>query len=386
MWLLEKKAFQDLEQARVLGRIPTPEQEQLFLESVATVDSELPRIMSVIGNAAGISIVGILTDAPNWMARYYGGGNTTYSEIRGAIALAESDPKIHEIILNVNSPGGQASSEWIETIDAVNNATKPVRVTVGNMAASAAYGIASQANSIDAQNRFSQIGSVGVVSTHYVDESIVQVTSTSAPKKRPDVTTEEGKAVVRELIDQMEAVFIATISRGRGKGEKEIKRNFGNGALVLADEAIERGMIDSISEQTTQTVTAGATANQTQESIMDLQKLKADHPALYQSVIEDGKKEGVSQERDRVSAHLVLGKASGDMETAMTAIEDGSKMTATIQAKYLAAGMNKNDKKDRKDDGKDADDALDNADDSDDNSDATDLKVAEGVAVLMGAE
>lgn len=68
---------------------------------------------------------------------------------------------------------------------------------------------------------------------------------------------------------------------------------------------------------------------------MDLDTLKAEHPETYRAALAVG----ASEERDRVTAHLTLGQSSGDMDTAIKAVEDGSEMTATLQAKYMAAGM-----------------------------------------------
>lgn len=77
--------------------------------------------------------------------------------------------------------------------------------------------------------------------------------------------------------------------------------------------------------------------NKTEVSIMDLGKLKAEHPAVFAEAVAVG----VAQELDRVSAHLIMGESSGDMATAIAAVTDGSKMTATLNAKYMAAGMKK---------------------------------------------
>jgi len=72
---------------------------------------------------------------------------------------------------------------------------------------------------------------------------------------------------------------------------------------------------------------------------MDLNELKAKHPDLFEKVYNMG----VTAERDRVSAHLIMGSASGEMETAKKAIEDGLGMTETIKAKYAVAALNKQD-------------------------------------------
>ena len=49
-----------------------------------------------------------------------------------------------------------------------------------------------------------------------------------------------------------------------------------------------------------------------------------------------------------------MGSASGDMKTAIAAATDGSAMTSTIQAQYMAAGMNRNDIQNRQEDNVDA--------------------------------
>lgn len=74
------------------------------------------------------------------------------------------------------------------------------------------------------------------------------------------------------------------------------------------------------------------------EQQMDLTTLRAQYPALCVALIA----EGVTQERDRVCAHLHMGDASGAHEVAAEAIREGSGMTMELNAKYLAAGMNRN--------------------------------------------
>ena len=75
---------------------------------------------------------------------------------------------------------------------------------------------------------------------------------------------------------------------------------------------------------------------------MTKQELKAQHPELYTSILEEGSAAATATERDRVVGHLTMGETSGDMKTAIAAITDGSGMTATIQAKYMSAAMNRN--------------------------------------------
>lgn len=91
---------------------------------------------------------------------------------------------------------------------------------------------------------------------------------------------------------------------------------------------------------------------------MTLEELKAQHPELCKELVA----EGVKKERDRVCAHLTLGEASGDLKTAFEAIESGEAMTSTLQAKYMAAGMNRRDREERQSESSSAEKVLSNAD------------------------
>lgn len=70
---------------------------------------------------------------------------------------------------------------------------------------------------------------------------------------------------------------------------------------------------------------------------LDLRTLRSQHPDLFEAAVQ----EGVTQERDRVCAHLTVGEQSGDLKTAFGAIRAGDGMTQTLTATYLAAGMNR---------------------------------------------
>ncbi len=98
---------------------------------------------------------------------------------------------------------------------------------------------------------------------------------------------------------------------------------------------------------------------------MDLETLKAEHPKLYAAILQTGIDTGITRERDRVAAHLTMGTQSGDMKTAMTAIEDGSEMTQKLQATYMAASMNRSDVDARNADDSDAGDGSQDVDDED---------------------
>lgn len=333
MWLISPEAFTPIAAAIKKAKTPTAEQSAQFEASFNGEAYPGERIMSKVGSVAQINVRGVLSREPSWILRFFGGGNTAYSEIISAMDEADRDPTIKEIVLSIDSPGGQTSG-LTQAMDAIKYAKKPVRAQVEGMAASAAYGLASQANSITAMDRGSMVGSVGVKATFYVDPAEVEITSSNAPEKAPDPTTEDGKVMIQKTLDQIESLFISDIAAGRGVSVEKVKSDYGRGGVFLANEALSHGMIDSINENP-RSQSPGADTQTQEAKNMDLQELKAKHPDVYAAAFN----EGVVKERDRVGAHLELGSTSGDMKTAITAVKDGSEMTATLQATYLSAGM-----------------------------------------------
>jgi ClpP class serine protease len=217
-------------------------------------------------------------------------------------------------------------------MDAISASEKPIHTIIVNKAASAAYGLASQSSSINAENDATRVGSVGTVIEMAVPQDTVVIASSNAPNKRPDPRTEEGRAVIQAELDDIANLFSERIARGRGVSIKKINADFGRGGVVLAKDAINRGMIDSIGPQTIK-----KTSGKTPEANMDLNELKSKHPDVYAAAVTDG----VKQERDRVSAHLELGEAYAALDTAIAAVKSGDAMSMAVMAKYVAAGANR---------------------------------------------
>lgn len=315
--------------------------------------------MTVIGRNAVIPIEGILTQKRDYYAAYYGGGNTLYPDVTRSILEANGDPSVDSISLEVGFTPGGSILGMFEAMDAIRASGKPVQAYVKHGALSAGYGLVSQAGRAIAASRATQFGSVGVAYDASVYPYDVRLSSSEAPKKRPDLTTDEGKQVIVEQLDKMHALFAESIAAGRDTSVEKVNKNFGRGALVLAGEAISAGMIDAIAEQ--QLTAAGG---KTEAARMDLTKLKAEYPELYAAIVAEGVAQGIAKERDRVTAHLVLGKESGAMDMAMEAVENGTEMTNTLTAKYIAAGMNKRDINSRQEDDPDTGDIPDTTPDT----------------------
>ncbi len=312
------------------------EQSEKFLAIDRTNGQRL--MQPVSGRTATIEISGVLTPQPDWIAELFLGGNTTYPEIMEALAAADADASVDQIDLLINSPGGNMDGLFA-AMDAIAGTKKPVRAVVESLAASAAYGLASQADEIVATRPTSVVGSIGVVTSRVVSGDVVEITSTNAPNKRPDASTEEGRAVIRAELDELEGEFIAAIANGRGVQTDKVKADFGQGGVMIAKNALAPGMIDGIMSTQTSASGTGTQAKTTESITMTYEEFCAKHPDFHAKA----KAEGAKEARDLVEAHLISGQAGGEagMKIALDAISKNEALTPKLQAQYNTAQIAK---------------------------------------------
>lgn len=326
VWLLDEPIQASIDEARAAGTIISAEQiAQINIECAADVPT-------VKGRKAIIPINGILTNKRDFLAAVFGGGNTLYPDIINAVQKADADPQINETVLAVGATPGGTIAGLFPAMEAIRNSSTPVTAVVEDMALSAGYGLVSQAREIVAMTPVTQLGNVGIVRSYSVDESVIDVTSTKAPKKRNDVTTEEGLAAAREVLDDVHDEFAKAIAIGRGTTADNVNKNYGQGATVIAKKALKAGMITSIfqKQQTDETASQGGE----EVTAMNLEEFKAAHPALYAEAVAIGQ----MTERNRVEQHAKLGEKGGDqgMAIAMKAIKEGTDVES-LQSDYIIA-------------------------------------------------
>jgi ClpP class serine protease len=165
--------------------------------------------------------------------------------------VAEDSADVERHVLLVDSPGGVVSGLG-EAAEGLRASTKPVLAFVTGNCASAAYWLASQANEI-VMDRSSAVGSIGVMASLSRQEATdsngrrsYEIVSSSAPNKRPDPSTEDGRAAIQRDIDAIEAEFIADVAAGRGVSAARVRADFGQGGMLGAALAVEAGMADRI--------------------------------------------------------------------------------------------------------------------------------------------
>ena len=360
-------------------------------EITAIIKSEIVNmgdLFEIKDGIANIPIIGQLSESPAISASLFGFDQTTFGSIIDNINKAENDPTVNKIVFHVDSGGGTVSGTD-QTSMRVKAIKLPTEAHVHNMAASAALWTIINVNKIIAMTPTAEIGSIGVAA-EVLDDSerdkqrgikIHTIVSSGAEEKHIDVSNKSGRDKIKSRLNEIHNIFVSRIAEGRGVSEETVREDFGKGGVLIASEALRVGMIDGIMDgdkmilarkdkkktkataeemkdaieilTESKIVTAtepaeGAGKNIKEVISMTKEEFKTQNPDLYTQVLEEGEQAGIKKERDRVRAHLTMGKASGAIETAVKYIEEGEDMTQAVNAEYMAAGMNKNDIDSRK--------------------------------------
>lgn len=167
-----------------------------------------------------------------------------------------TDKGIRSILLAFDSPGGSVYgiSELGEKIRAAREGKRIVAIA-DSVAASGAYWLASQASEVNVTPG-GQVGSIGVIVSHYdyskalEKEGIRPTLIKSSPYKAETAAeaplTEEAQTELQATVNHYHEMFAGAVARGRGVTEARVGKEFGQGRMVVARTAVERGMADRV--------------------------------------------------------------------------------------------------------------------------------------------
>lgn len=203
------------------------------------------RTATVRGNVAIVPVTGPIFRYANLFTEI--SGATSLEILARDFSAAHADPQVKSIVLEIDSPGGQAAG-IAEMAHMIRAAEKPVIAYVGGMAASAGYWLASAARKI-VLSKTGMVGSIGAVLgvSSYTKAGVIEIISSQSPRKRPDIHTSEGRAQLQAQIDALAQVFIEDVSTYRGVSVETVIADFGQGDLRMGTAAVAVGMADSIS-------------------------------------------------------------------------------------------------------------------------------------------
>lgn len=208
-----------------------------------------PRMELREGGVAVIHVSGVISRYAGMFDDVCGGIST--QALAKDFCTARDDPAVRAIVLNFDSPGGDANGihELAEMVfDA--RGTKPIIGYVGGTGASAIYWIASACDElvIDATAR---LGSIGVVMTlerrkpKPEDENQkerLEIVSNQSPNKRLDPFSKEGQAENQAQVDQLADIFIDRVARNMDVERDTVLEEFGRGGILIGQSAVEKGM------------------------------------------------------------------------------------------------------------------------------------------------
>jgi signal peptide peptidase SppA len=355
---LDASGLQALVDEKMIAYVSKPNASR-FEGDVQTTEGEKLRgrytkPFKVSGNTAIISVVGSLVNRGAWLGSY--SGMTSYEGIRHQLKSAANDASIKSILLDIDSPGGEAVGAF-ETGEDVRqiNSVKPVVAHVNGLCCSAAYAIAVGASRIDA-GPTSLLGSVGVVMMH-TDQSArlhnmgVKPTFIFAGAHKVDGNPFEplSSAVKAELqaeVDKFYDLFVAHVAAGRkGLSAKAVRET--EARTFIGSDAVERKLADAIgtfettlsglqrrsiktrmikmdddapiysAAQHTNLLNAAIAQARTEATQQITAALTAEHTTALAAAVAAARTEATAAERARFSAIKALPEAQGREGAAM---------------------------------------------------------------------
>lgn len=206
---------------------------------------------SVSKGIATIAINGELVNRGSWLQS--ASGMTSYDGLASALRQADGDYQVTGILLDINSPGGEAAG-MVETAALIRSTAKPVSAFVNGVAASAAYGLAAAADEIVVAPS-ARLGSIGVVYLHLdrsaaVAKSGVKPTLIHAGKFKVDGNPleplePEARARIQSAIDDVYGLFTASVGRHRSVlGEAGARKT--EAGTFMGQKAVDARLADRV--------------------------------------------------------------------------------------------------------------------------------------------
>lgn len=231
---------------------PSPEQNR-FIGQPKMLD-RFTKAYTVVDGVAVITIEGSLVNRGEWIGA--NSGLVSYEGIEAQLAIAMTDANVQAIVFDIDSGGGEATGMYgLASKIRTARQGKPIVAVVNDIAASAAYGIASQADEI-VVSPTSVVGSIGVVLMHIDASKMMEMKGQTATLIYAGAHKVDGHpfgplpdAVRADLQREVETFydrFIETVVAGReGRLSDEAARKT-EARVYIGQEAIALGLADRV--------------------------------------------------------------------------------------------------------------------------------------------
>jgi signal peptide peptidase SppA len=179
-------------------------------------------------------------------------GGTSTEKLMKDFRTAIDSPQVQSIVLNIDSPGGEAFG-INELSQAIYDARgkKPITAYVSGLGCSGAYWLASAADEV-VTDKSAFLGSIGVVTAWTDDKGFYEalgirretIVSSNAPYKRLDFDNDAHRAELQRELDSIEKVFHKAVARNRKVTVGQVINDFNKGGVLAGADAVKAGMAD----------------------------------------------------------------------------------------------------------------------------------------------
>lgn len=182
------------------------------------------------------------------------GAGAAGDDIVKTLRDAAEDPSVAAIVLRLNTPGGSAaaSQEIGSEIKHLRDSGKVVVASMGDMAASGGYWLASAADHIVA-NPASLTGSIGVIMQltnmdglyEKLGIDIENITSGEHKDMGSRELSEEERRLMQAMVDDIFHQFVEVVAEGRGVPVDQVLA-WADGRLFTGRQAFDEGLVDEL--------------------------------------------------------------------------------------------------------------------------------------------
>lgn len=206
------------------------------------------------GAIAVLPVYGVLMQRIDMISAMSGGTST--ERIARDFRQLMADPNVGTIVLDVDSPGGgvYGIAELAEEIFHAR-ADKRIVAVANSMAASAAYWLATAADEL-VVTPGGEVGSIGVYMVHEdwsaayemagVKPTLIKYGENKAEGISIEPLSDASKASFQGRVDEYGAMFTNAVARHRGTSAGDVSKQFGQGRMVGAKQAVKLGMADRV--------------------------------------------------------------------------------------------------------------------------------------------
>ena len=220
-----------------------------------------PKINNAI---AVIYATGTIVNGKGQISPFNGNISMGAETICARLKVAAKDPRVKAIVLRVDSPGGSAYASdliWHEIQKIAHpkkdkKKTKPVVVSMGNLAASGGYYISCNSNYIFAEEN-TLTGSIGIFGATLSIEKMLEKIHINTDSLSTDENalfkfafydpSETENKFFKKAIETGYKSFIAKVAKGRNMKLTEVD-SIGRGRIWMAKDAEKIGLVDEIGD------------------------------------------------------------------------------------------------------------------------------------------